>query len=79
MSEQFENDFDLQIRKNIQQTYVCKLQDITKQLRQIEKEHLMKINDLYGEEGEIFLSQLEKREQDFFADLDLDDRNKNLI
>jgi len=39
----------------------------------------MKIKDLYGEEGEIFLNQLEKKEQDYFADLDLDDRNRNLI
>jgi hypothetical protein len=37
----------------------------------MEKEHLMRVKDLYGEEGEIILDQLEKRERDFFADLDL--------
>lgn len=70
MGEQFENESDLQIRKNIQQTYVCKLQDITKQLRGMEKEHLLKIKNLYGEEGEVFLNEVERKEQDFFADLD---------
>jgi hypothetical protein len=34
-------------------------------LRNLEKEHLVRMKDLYGEEGEVFLDQLEKREQGF--------------
>jgi hypothetical protein len=47
----------------------------------MEKEHLMRVKDLYGEEGEIIINELEKREKDFFADLDLKavDKNRNLI
>lgn len=56
MSESSENNSDYQIRKNIQQTYLFKLQDITRQLRQIEKEHFMRVKDLYGEEGEIIIN-----------------------
>jgi hypothetical protein len=33
----------------------------------MEKEHLMRVKDLYGEEGEIILDQLEKREQDYLT------------
>ncbi len=36
----------------------------------MEKEHLVKIQNLYGNEGEVILNQIEKREADFFADLD---------
>ena len=43
----------------------------------MEKEHLLKVKILYGEEGEVFLSELERKEQDFFADLD--HNNKDLI
>ena len=46
------------------------MQDVTKQLRQIEKEHLVRIENLYGQEGEILLNEIEKKEADFFADLD---------
>jgi len=35
----------------------------------MEKEYLMRVKDLYGEEGEIILEQLEKREEDFFRDM----------
>ena len=49
----------------------------------MEKEHLMRVKDLYGEEGEIILSQLERRENDFLTDLELKEaiqqQNKNLI
>jgi hypothetical protein len=34
-------------------------------LRNLEKEHLVRMKDLYGEEGEVFLDQLEKREKGF--------------
>jgi len=71
MLESYDNDCDKQIRTNIQQTYLFRLQDITRHLRQMEKEHLMRVKDLYGEEGEIILNELEQREKDFFADLDL--------
>ena len=37
----------------------------------------MRVKDLYGEEGEILLDQLDKREVDFFADLDT--KKKDLI
>lgn len=36
----------------------------------------MRVKDLYGEEGEIIINQLEKRENDFFADLDYDKDSK---
>ena len=43
----------------------------------------MRVKDLYGEEGEILLNQLDKREQDYFADLDLkhdkDQKKRDLI
>ena len=43
----------------------------------------MRVKDLYGEEGEIILSQLERRENDFLTDLELKEaiqqQNKNLI
>ena len=49
----------------------------------MEREHLMRVKDLYGEEGEVLLSQLDKREQDYFADLDVkndrDQKNRDLI
>ncbi len=62
---------DRQIRKNIQQTYLYKLQEVTRQLRAMEKEHLVRMKDLYGEEGEIIIEQLEKREREYF---NLEDR-----
>jgi syntaxin 16 len=34
----------------------------------------MRMRDLYGEEGEVILDQLEKREGGYFADLQRDDR-----
>lgn len=55
MSEEKRNLSDEQIRKNIQQTYLLKLQEVTRQLRQMEKEHLIRMKDLYGEDGEILL------------------------
>ena len=67
----------MQIRKNIQQTYLYQLQEVTRQLRQMEKEHLMRMKDLYGEDGEIILDQLEKREGGYFSDFQkLDTRDK---
>lgn len=43
----------------------------------------MRVKDLYGEEGEILINQIEKREQDFFADLDLkydkDEKKREMI
>lgn len=74
MNQDYEHAKDIQIRKNIQQTYLLKLQDITQHLRKLEKEHLLKVKNLYGEEGEIFLNELERKEQDFLAD-----DNKDLI
>lgn len=56
MSEKAENESDQQIRKNIQQTYLFKLQDITRQLRLMEREHLLRVKDLYGEEGEVLIN-----------------------
>eukprot|EP00347_Sterkiella_histriomuscorum_P011464 403372354 len=83
MSESSNANSDNQIRKNIQQTYLLKLKEIAKQLRQIERENLMRIKDLYGEEGEIILNQLQKGEQDFFAELDIkqskEQKNRDLI
>ena len=32
----------------------------------MEKEHLVRMKDLYGEEGEIIIEQMEKREKDYF-------------
>ena len=32
----------------------------------MEKEHLVRMKDLYGEEGEIIIEQLEKREREYF-------------
>jgi hypothetical protein len=79
-----DKDADFQIRKNIQQTYLYKLQEITRHLRQLEKEHLYRMKDLYGEEGEIILDQLEKREGGYFADIDrpsygLKQRTRDLV
>lgn len=79
MDDRFLNESDLQIRKNIQQTYLFKLQEVTRQLRQMEKEHLNRIKDLYGEEGEIIIKQIEKREEDFFASLDQEDNQREMI
>ncbi|CDW72075.1 syntaxin-like protein [Stylonychia lemnae] len=83
MGENSQNQSDYQIRKNIQQTYLFKMQDITRQLRTIERENLMRIKDLYGDEGEIILSQLDKKERDYFAELDVkqaqEQQNRNLI
>ena len=49
----------------------------------MEKEHLMRVKDLYGEEGEIIINELEKREKDYFADLEVkqenDQKNSDLI
>lgn len=49
----------------------------------MEKEHLMRVKDLYGEEGEIIINELERREKDYFADLDLKEvnlqKNRDLI
>ena len=45
----------------------------------MEKEHLMRMKDLYGEDGEIILDQLEKREGGYFSDFQkLDTRDKQL-
>ncbi len=74
MSFVFENSSDNQIRKNIMQTYVSQLTTMTRQLQKMEKEHLMKLKDLYGEEGEIVINEIEKRE-DFFGDLDRKDND----
>ena len=80
MQESGDKDSDMQIRKNIQQTYLFKLQEVTRSLRQLEKEHLMRMKDLYGEDGEIILDQLEKREGGYFADMQMiDDRQRDLI
>ena len=65
-----DRDADLQIRTNIQQTYLFKLQEVTRQLRHLEKQHLLRMKDLYGDQGEIILDQLEKKEGGYFADLD---------
>jgi syntaxin 16 len=32
----------------------------------MEKEHLVRMKDLYGEEGEIIIEQMEKREKEYF-------------
>ncbi len=49
----------------------------------MEKEHLMRVKDLYGEEGEIIINELEKREKDYFADLEVkvtkNQKNRDLI
>ena len=49
----------------------------------MEKEHLLRVKDLYGEEGEIIINELERREKDYFADLDLKEvnlqKNRDLI
>ena len=37
----------------------------------MEKEHFMRVKDLYGEDGEILLDQMQKKDEDFFADLDM--------
>ena len=43
----------------------------------------MRVKDLYGEEGEIIINELEKREKDYFADLEVkqenDQKNRDLI
>ncbi len=70
-NEGVSEESDRQIRKNIQQTYLYKLQEVTRQLRAMEKEHLVRMKDLYGEEGEIIIEQLEKREREYF---NLEDR-----
>ena len=57
---------DIQIRKNIQQTYLYKLQEVTRQLRTMEKEYLVRMKDLYGEEGEVIIEQFERREREYF-------------
>lgn len=31
----------------------------------------MRIKELYGEEGEIILSQMQRKDRDFFAELDI--------
>lgn len=59
---------DLQIKNNIKQTYLLRLQEVTRKLRALEKEHLKKITDLYGQEGDAMLDQIEQKERDFFAD-----------
>jgi hypothetical protein len=38
-------------------------------MRKMEKEHLQRFKDFYGEEGEIILNQVEEREKDFMADV----------
>ncbi|TNV77799.1 hypothetical protein FGO68_gene12507 [Halteria grandinella] len=43
---------DTQIKNNIKQTYLLRLQEVTRKLRALEKEHLKKMTDLYGQEGE---------------------------
>lgn len=45
----------------------------------MEKEHLIRMKDLYGEDGDILLDKLEKGEQDFFADLLDADKRRDLI
>lgn len=67
-----------QIKCNIKQTYLLRLQEVTRKLRALEKEHLKRVTDLYGEEGEAVLDALEKREKDFLAD-DADERRQGLI
>lgn len=62
MQELHTNDSDKQIRRNIQQTYIYKLQEITRSLRQMEKEHFIKMKDLYGDDGDAILSQLENQD-----------------
>lgn len=81
MAELYSIESDRQIRKNIQLTYVFKLQEVTRQLRQMEKEHLVKVQNLYGPEGEVFLNSIERKEEDFFAELDLkkDERKRDHI
>jgi hypothetical protein len=32
----------------------------------MEKEHLVRMKDLYGEEGEVILEQMERREREYF-------------
>jgi hypothetical protein len=46
---------DSQIKQNVKQTYLLKLHDITRMLREVEKEHLKRMTELYGEEGEAVL------------------------
>ena len=57
----------MQIRKNIQQTYLFKLQEVTRQLRTMEKEQLLRMKELYGEEGEIIIEQIQRREAEYFS------------
>lgn len=37
------------------------------------------MQNLYGKEGEIFLNKLEKQEEDYFADLQQEQKQKDLI
>ena len=55
MNEPTESEVDIQIRKNIASTYALKLQDITRHMRSMEKKHLQRFKDFYGEEGETVL------------------------
>ncbi len=43
------------IYENVTQTYLVRLKDATKKLRQIERDHIDKISKLYGVQGEIYL------------------------
>ena len=75
--DQISAESDEQIKKNINQTYLFKLQEVTRQLRSMEKEYLKKMTDLYGQEGDVLLDQIERKERDFFADVDSENIQKN--
>jgi hypothetical protein len=44
-----------------------KLQEVTRQLRTMEKEQLLRMKELYGEEGEIIIEQIQRREAEYFS------------
>lgn len=48
MTDEFKSENDQKVRKNIQLHFLSKLQDLTKELRQMEKENIERNKELYG-------------------------------
>ena len=51
---------DEQIYANMQQSYYCRLKEVTKRLRQIERDQLERVKRIYGVEGNERLQENEE-------------------